>query len=123
MRALHNTLVLETGRVAIPERTVRAEAAGYDVLLKNMALFLMAPFIGLVYAILLPFVGLAMLAWFAARAFYVSGKAHIALRTGKKMVVCAVTPVAGLVYLVALPFAGIGMLIWMGARAVMATPV
>ena len=123
MRALHTALVLETGRVAIPARIVRTEEAGYGVMLKNMALFLMAPFIGLVYAILLPFVGLGMLAWLAARAFYVSGRARLALRTGKKMMLCAVTPVAGLVYLVALPFAGFGMLAWLGARAVLAATV
>jgi hypothetical protein len=123
MTTLHTALVLETGRVAIPARIVRTEETGYGVMLKNMALFLMAPFIGLVYAVLLPFVGLGMLAWFAARAFYASGKAHWALRAGKKMVLCAVTPVAGLAYLVALPFAGLGMLVWLGARAVMVTPV
>jgi CheY-like chemotaxis protein len=31
--------------------------------LKNMVLFLLAPFVGLVYAVLLPFVGVGMLAW------------------------------------------------------------
>jgi hypothetical protein len=123
MTTLHTALVLETGRVAIPARIERTEAMGYGVMLKNMALFLMAPFVGLVYAVLLPFIGLGMLVWFAARACYVSGKVHLALRTGRKMVVCAVTPVAGLAYLVALPFAGLGMLVWLGARAVMATPV
>lgn len=33
--------------------------------LKNMVLFLLAPFVGLLYAVLLPFVGLGMLAWVA----------------------------------------------------------
>jgi CheY-like chemotaxis protein len=33
--------------------------------LKNMALFLLAPFIGLLYAVLLPFVGIGMLVWTA----------------------------------------------------------
>ncbi len=36
-------------------------------LLKNMLLFLMAPFVGLVYAVLLPFVGIGMLAWVALK--------------------------------------------------------
>ena len=36
--------------------------------LKNIALFLAAPFIGLIYAVLLPFVGMGMLVWAAARA-------------------------------------------------------
>jgi CheY-like chemotaxis protein len=37
-------------------------------LLKNMALFLLAPFVGLVYAVLLPFVGLGMLAWIGGKS-------------------------------------------------------
>lgn len=36
-------------------------------MLRNMALFLAAPFIGLLYAVLLPFVGLGMLAWVAVK--------------------------------------------------------
>jgi CheY-like chemotaxis protein len=44
------------------------EAAKKPNVLKNMALFLSAPFIGLLYAVLLPFVGLGMLAWTAAKA-------------------------------------------------------
>jgi CheY-like chemotaxis protein len=35
--------------------------------LKNMALFLLAPFIGLLYAVLLPFVGIGMLVWTALK--------------------------------------------------------
>jgi CheY-like chemotaxis protein len=64
--------------VAVMEPPVPAPAAPSDAqpelaakpnTLKNMALFLLAPFIGLLYAILLPFVGLGMLAWFGAKAF------------------------------------------------------
>lgn len=53
-----------------PVAAVRTEpeAAKRPSLLKNMALFLVAPFVGLVYAVLLPFVGLGMLAWVGARA-------------------------------------------------------
>ena len=122
MRALHTALVLETGRVTIPARIVRTEETEFGATLKNMALFLAAPFVGLVYAILLPFIGLGMLVWFAARTFYVTGRAHRALRAVKKIALCAVTPVAGLVYLVALPFAGLGMLVWLGARAAAGMP-
>jgi CheY-like chemotaxis protein len=35
--------------------------------IRNMLLFLAAPFVGLVYAVLLPFVGLGMLAWVALK--------------------------------------------------------
>ncbi len=47
----------------------KPELAAKPNTLKNMALFLCAPFIGLLYAILLPFVGLGMLAWFGVKAF------------------------------------------------------
>jgi CheY-like chemotaxis protein len=44
------------------------EAAKQPKLLRNMVLFLLSPFIGLAYAVLLPFVGLGMLAWMGAKA-------------------------------------------------------
>ena len=47
---------------AVPQEAPKAN------LLRNMALFLLGPFIGLAYAVLLPFVGLAMLAWFGVKA-------------------------------------------------------
>ena len=120
MTTLHPAMVLETGRAAIAARIVRKEKVEPAAMLRNMALFLAAPFVGLVYAVLLPFIGLGMLIVYGARAFYATGKAHAALRIGKKRVVCAVTPLAGLAYMVALPFIGMGMLIWVGARAFMA---
>ncbi|MBK5204254.1 MAG: response regulator [Polaromonas sp.] len=43
--------------------------------LKNIALFIAAPFIGLIYAVLLPFVGIAMLAWFGVQALL--AKPHV----------------------------------------------
>lgn len=50
----------------IPE-AVPAAAARKPNVLKNMLLFLVAPFVGLVYAVLLPFVGIGMLAWVALK--------------------------------------------------------
>ncbi len=55
---------------AAPAASAAAEAVAPPPLtvfgvLKNMALFLAAPFIGLVYAVLLPFVGFGMLLWVA----------------------------------------------------------
>jgi hypothetical protein len=129
MRALHTALVLETGPAWTPvvivkarrSSKVRAEPAATPAMFRNMALFLSAPFIGLLYAVLLPFVGLGMLAWFAGRALFESGKVHRALHAGKKMLLVAAAPVGGLVYLIALPFAGLGMLIWFGGRAMVAS--
>jgi CheY-like chemotaxis protein len=51
---------------AAPVAEVQPEAGALRML-RNMALFLAAPFIGLLYAVLLPFVGLGMLAWVALK--------------------------------------------------------
>ncbi|OFZ84805.1 MAG: hypothetical protein A2W21_08340 [Betaproteobacteria bacterium RBG_16_66_20] len=45
-----------------------AAAPGAGGIVKNLALFVAAPFIGLAYAIAFPFVGLALLAWYGYRA-------------------------------------------------------
>jgi CheY-like chemotaxis protein len=48
-----------------PERSVWQTIGGVT---KNTALLLVAPFVGLVYAVSLPFVGMGLLAWFGGRA-------------------------------------------------------
>ena len=50
---------------ALPSKATVATAAKA---LKNIALFVAAPFIGLVYAMALPFVGIAMLVWMGSKA-------------------------------------------------------
>ncbi|MDH3790707.1 MAG: hypothetical protein OES41_03090, partial [Rhodospirillales bacterium] len=52
-------------RPEVAETSVWKTIAGIT---KNTALLLAAPFVGLVYAVSLPFVGLGMLAWFGGRA-------------------------------------------------------
>ena len=52
---------------AIPMPTQAATAAAATTV-KNIALFLAAPFIGLIYAMALPFVGLVMLAVIGGKA-------------------------------------------------------
>lgn len=113
-------VVIEGSRTKAVEKTVAAPAAGTGGLIRNMALFLSAPFIGLLYAILLPFVGLGMLAWFAGKALYETGKVHKALRIAKRVLMVAAAPFVGLAYLIVLPFAGLGMLAWFGVAAVAA---
>ena len=51
-----------------PAAPVAPEVAKKPNVLKNMALFLSAPFIGLLYAVLLPLVGMGMLVWTAVKA-------------------------------------------------------
>jgi len=100
------------------EVAATVEPARRESVLKGIALFLAAPFIGLVYMIALPFVGGAMIAWFAAKA---AAERHPAVRNAglvaKHVVMVAAAPVIGLVSIVALPFVGLGALAWLGARA------
>lgn len=133
MRALHTTLALETGTIWTPRMTVkvrrsateRAEAGAAAATMRNMALFLMAPFVGLLYAVLLPFVGLAMLAWIGARAFVETGAlaamlraAMRVLRVAKRVLLVAAAPFVALAYVVTLPFIGLAMLAWFAGEAI-----
>lgn len=61
-------VVRAEAEVAVAPLQAEPEVAKKTNLLKNMALFLSAPFVGLLYAVLLPFVGLGMLAWIGAKA-------------------------------------------------------
>lgn len=69
--------------------------------LKNVALFLAAPFIGLAYIALTPFVGLGFIAWMAARALL---QHKTALR---RVGLLIAAPFIGLAFIVLLPFAGL----------------
>ncbi len=130
MRALHTTLALETGTAWTPRMivkarrpatvraaTVRAEPGAVWVTMRNMALFLMAPFVGLVYAVLLPFVGLGMLIWMGVRAFVETGALARMLRVAKRVLLVAAAPFVALAYVVTLPFIGLAMLAWFAGEA------
>ena len=88
-------------------------------MLKNILLFFAAPFIGLAYIVVFPFVGLgamAMLAWHLASKTKRSGTLAIAIKT-IAMVVAG--PVFGLAYVILFPFIGLATLFWLAGRAVM----
>lgn len=148
MTALRTTLAFIGPMPAYP---VHAAVAGkVPALLKNMVLFLASPFIGLAYAVLLPFVGLGMLLWVATEglrkprraagetvaqeavpaeapaepiAFAVAAEeAHAHGLAGVAMLVAKLlaAPLAGLAFVIALPFVALGALAWTGARAALA---
>lgn len=57
--------------VAVPQQEVavaQPEAVTKGSTIKNIALFLSAPFIGLAYIVAMPFVAIGMLAWFGYKA-------------------------------------------------------
>lgn len=105
--------------------TAAAEAAttAKPHMLKNMALFLSAPFIGLLYAVLMPFVGLGMLAWLGGKALMEQPRTGDVLRIGRKVLGLVAAPFVGLAYLVVFPFVGLAMLAWFAGKAlIVASP-
>ena len=89
---------------------------------KAVGLFALAPFIGLAYAVLLPFVGLAMLAWIGGKALVRAPATRTALIFAKNVALLVAAPFIGLVYAAMFPFVGIAMLLWMGAKALIRVP-
>ena len=96
------------------------EAAPKGGTLKNMLLFLSAPFVGLLYAVLLPFVGLGMLAWIGGEALLEQAATRKVLGYGKFMLKLVAAPFAGLAYILVFPFVGLAMLAWFGGAALLA---
>ncbi|MFA6312010.1 MAG: response regulator [Sterolibacterium sp.] len=80
---------------------------------KNVALFLAAPFIGLAYVIAMPFVGAGMLAWMGGKALF--EKAPIV----KTLAMTVATPFIGLAFILVAPLVGIGALGWYGTKALL----
>ncbi len=98
-----------------------AEVGGVLKILKNIALFLAAPFIGLAYIAALPFVGIGALAFFGWRAASKNGKLKTVAVTLKHIAMMFAAPIFGLVYVVLFPFIGLALLLWMGGKAAMAS--
>lgn len=108
------TPATETSEAAEPEAPAREST------LKNVVLFLAAPFVGLAYIVALPFVGLAVLAWMAARA---AGEYRVVRNVGviaKHVGMLLAAPFIGLAAILVLPPVGIATLIWLAARGLVA---
>jgi len=111
---------VETVAEAATEAVTEA-AAGVGSRIRDIALFLAAPFIGLVYAVFMPFVGIGMALWYGAKALARSGALA---RTGEALLTVAkfaLAPFIGLAYVVVGPFVGLATLLWMAGKA-MFTP-
>jgi CheY-like chemotaxis protein len=115
--------LLEPAPIIIPQEeishieTVRPEPGKKESKLKNVVLFMAAPFIGLVYAVLFPFFGIGMMA-------YMGIKALAKITAVKNVVLLIAAPFVGLAYVVMLPFFGTAALAWIGVQALMKkTPI
>ena len=104
---------------AVPE-ALPAEAASAASVLKNIALFFAAPFIGLAYIIAMPFYGFAVLALLAGRLAVKNEKVKTAAVVFKHVAMAIAAPIIALVYIVLFPFVGLALLLWMAGKAVTA---
>ncbi len=84
----------------------------FGTLVKNIALFIAAPFVGLAYILVFPFVGLGMLAWIGTKALMKSERA-------KMIVMFVAGPLLGLAFVLLMPWIGAAVLAWIGGRALL----
>jgi CheY-like chemotaxis protein len=107
---------------AIPAQGEAQRAARF---VKNVALFLAAPFIGLAYILAFPIVGLGMLAWMGIQAQKKKSDEAATLQPAapakssalKSTALFLAAPFIGLVYIIVGPVIGLGMLLWFGFQA------
>jgi len=88
-----------------------------ESVVKNVALFFAAPFIGLAYLLAFPFIGLGMLAWMGGRELMKYRAVRATAGFIKHFTLLIAAPLLGLAYIIALPFIGFAMLAWAGVRA------
>lgn len=96
----------------------------FSLRLRDIVLFLLAPFIGLVYLLTLPIIGLGLLAWHAFRSREPAAEEAEApqpavagrgvLRTAAMVLAVGISGVA---YAVVVPILGIGLILWAGFQA------
>lgn len=112
--------------MAVPAPAVETGAPNRAVrFIKNVALFLAAPFIGLAYILTFPIVGLGMLAWTAIQAQKKKAEQSATEQTkatakpsiAKTAAMMIAAPLIGLAFVVAGPIIGLGLLAWFGFQA------
>lgn len=104
---------------AVPEPVVESAApqARSESRIRNIALFFAAPFIGLAYAMIMPFVGLGMLAWMGGKAIAAKLTMRGTLVTLKSVGMFVAAPFIGAAYVIGMLIAGPVMLLWFAMRA------
>jgi CheY-like chemotaxis protein len=92
--------------------------------LRDIVLFLLAPFIGLVYLLSLPIVGLGLLGWYAFKSREPATETAVPPQPAmagpgilKSLAMMLVVGVSGVAYAVFVPILGIGLILWAGFKA------
>jgi CheY-like chemotaxis protein len=94
-----------------------AEPGRVGSVLKNIALFFAAPFIGLAYIIAIPFVGLGMIALLTGRVAAKNETVTAVAGVLKHVAMVMAAPFVGLAYVLLFPFIGLALLLWMAGKA------
>ncbi|MCC6473185.1 MAG: response regulator [Burkholderiales bacterium] len=101
---------------ARPQEAATAPAAPVSAL-RNLALFLAAPFIGLAYMLAFPVVGMGMLVWTATGNWRKKASVRRVGAVLRHAGVLVAAPFIALACVIAFPFVGLGMLIYVGLQA------
>jgi CheY-like chemotaxis protein len=118
MNALHQPELAVVHSVQpSPVKAPPIESAARTSNVTKLVLLVAAPFIGLIYAVSLPLIGMGMLLWTAGQALVAWPVAKKALHFLKNVALFLAAPFIGLAYAVMLPFVGMAMLIWAGLEA------
>lgn len=102
---------------AAAEAAPEPAAETFGSKLRDIALFFAAPFVGLAYAVLLPFVGFGIAAKAAYEAMMKSPRWRPLGLVLKWAGTLVAAPFIGLAWIVVMPFVGIGMIAWFALRA------
>jgi CheY-like chemotaxis protein len=109
---------------AAAEVAPRQPMIRFALRLRDIVLFLLAPFIGLIYLLSLPIVGLGLLAWYAFRSkepasekAALPGPAMAGPGLLKTFGMMLAVGVSGVAYAVFVPILGIGLILWAGFQA------
>jgi CheY-like chemotaxis protein len=102
---------------AAPEAARVEEETPAGSRLTNIALFFVAPFIGLAYMIALPFYGFGVLALVAGRLALTNARVNAAATVLRHVGMAIAAPFVGLAYIALFPFIGLALLVWMAGKA------
>jgi CheY-like chemotaxis protein len=109
----------EAAAVGAPALETASRSRNVGRVAKNVVLFFAAPFVGLVYILVFPFVGLAMLASIGGKALMKYDAPRKTVLFAKNFGLFVAAPFLGLAYVLFFPFVGLAMLAWIGGRALL----
>ena len=119
-RAQAPALVPVAAPAAVLEPAAAPAKRGVGGFLKNVALFLASPFIGLAYILAMPFIAMGMVAMIVGKALKANETARGVGRFVKNAALFLASPFIGLAYLLAMPFVGFAMIARIAAKAIAA---